>query len=178
MFALKMAEADGCIVSLAGFIPGTFCNRGLEAGQPRKKSIPLPLAFVVWLETRILMDAFDAVFAGAVLLCIWGSLRFSDVQHVNWALRANLARVKNMIPNHEPPNNNPITLQPCKNIHVKYRHAGISGEHVCCFMLLHCSMTAFSKASIRNQHVAWSGLGKSKICTLYGSIDSLGKGTL
>ena len=65
-----------------------FATGAWKQVSPRKESIPLPLAFVVWLETRILMDAFDVsttVFAGAVLLCIWGSLRFSDVQHVVWS---------------------------------------------------------------------------------------------
>ena len=65
-----------------------FATGAWKQVSPRKESIPLPLAFVVWLETRILMDAFDTcttVFAGAVLLCIWGSLRFSDVQHVLWS---------------------------------------------------------------------------------------------
>ena len=65
-----------------------FATGAWKQVSPRKESIPLPLAFVVWLETRILMDAFDVsttVFAGTVLLCIWGSLRFSDVQHVVWS---------------------------------------------------------------------------------------------
>ena len=85
--------------------------------------------------------------------------------------------MKNMIPNHEPPNNNPITLSPAK---IYILSTGMQAFQGNMYIALCCSiaMTAFSKASIRNQHVAWSGLGKGKICTLYGSIDSLGKGTL
>eukprot|EP00439_Symbiodinium_sp_Y106_P014976 s11023_g2.t1 len=51
----------------------------------RKEAIPLPLAFVLWLETELVFERLsrpEAVFAGSVLLCIWCSLRFSDAQHV------------------------------------------------------------------------------------------------
>ena len=48
----------------------------------------MPLAFIVWLETRFLQgieDVAELMFVGAVLLCCWASLRFSDAQRIKWS---------------------------------------------------------------------------------------------
>ena len=85
--ALRWLKQTAALVHWPDLYQALFATGAWKQSSPRKESVPLPLAFVVWLETRILMDAFDVattVFAGTVLLCIWGSLRFSDVQHVIW----------------------------------------------------------------------------------------------
>ena len=86
--ALRWLKQTAALHRWPDLYQALFATGAWKQVSPRKESIPLPLAFVVWLETRILMDAFDVcttVFAGSVLLCIWGSLRFSDVQHVIWS---------------------------------------------------------------------------------------------
>eukprot|EP00439_Symbiodinium_sp_Y106_P072083 s3520_g13.t1 len=78
-----------CIYSTARRLPVSlprpFSFQGLAVQQYAKGGDPLPLAFVLWLETELVFDRLsqsEAVFAGSVLLCIWCSLRFSDAQHV------------------------------------------------------------------------------------------------
>ena len=64
---------------------GLFHSKAWQSSSMRKEAIPLPLAFVLWLETELIFERLsrsEAVFAGSVLLCIWCSLRFSDAQHV------------------------------------------------------------------------------------------------
>ena len=64
---------------------GLFHSKAWQSNSMRKEAIPLPLAFVLWLETELVFERFsrpEAVFAGSALLCIWCSLRFSDAQHV------------------------------------------------------------------------------------------------
>ena len=64
---------------------GLFHSKAWQSSSMRKEAIPLPLAFVLWLETELVFERLsrpEAVFAGSVLLCIWCSLRFSDAQHV------------------------------------------------------------------------------------------------
>ena len=64
---------------------GTFsCAGSVE----RKESVPLPCAFLAWLEQCILDSSFgdDVIaFAGGILVCCHASLRFSDSQHVDWS---------------------------------------------------------------------------------------------
>ncbi|CAE7242778.1 unnamed protein product [Symbiodinium sp. CCMP2592] len=52
----------------------------------RRESVPLPLDFVAYLEFCLLSNAFPELQLniGALLLMIWGSLRFSDAMHVKW----------------------------------------------------------------------------------------------
>ena len=86
--ALRWLKQTAALHHWPDLYQALFATGAWKQVSPRKESIPLPLAFVVWLETRILLDAFDVcttVFAGTVLFCIWGSLRCSDVQHVLWA---------------------------------------------------------------------------------------------
>ena len=64
---------------------GLFHSKAWQSSSMRKEAVPLPLAFVLWLETELVFERLsrpEAVFAGSVLLCIWCSLRFSDAQHV------------------------------------------------------------------------------------------------
>ena len=64
---------------------GLFHSKSWQSNSMRKEAVPLPLAFVLWLETEPVFGRFTqagAVFAGSVLLCMWCSLRFSDAQHV------------------------------------------------------------------------------------------------
>ena len=54
--------------------------------QPRREAAPLPLSFVVWLETCILSSIgtpADRLIMGGILVLIWGSLRWSDSQWIN-----------------------------------------------------------------------------------------------
>jgi hypothetical protein len=47
----------------------------------RKEAAPLPLSFVVFLETQILRDqgtAADRLIMGCLLVLVWSSLRWSD----------------------------------------------------------------------------------------------------
>ncbi|CAE7611146.1 unnamed protein product [Symbiodinium sp. CCMP2592] len=52
----------------------------------RRESVPLPLDFVAYLEFCLLSNAFPELQLniGALLVMIWGSLRFSDAMHVKW----------------------------------------------------------------------------------------------
>lgn len=52
-----------------------------------KESLPLPLKFLVSLEYGIIAqldDAYTTFVKGAFLLAFWASLRFSDLQHIQW----------------------------------------------------------------------------------------------
>ena len=67
---------------------GLFATTSWRTLGPKKESVPLPLAFLLWLETCILFDSWPArkiVLAGAVLLCVYASLRFSDAQHIDFS---------------------------------------------------------------------------------------------
>ena len=51
--------------------------------QPRKEAAPLPLSFVVWMERMVLDTNKDVklrFLCGSFLVCVWSSLRFSDLQ--------------------------------------------------------------------------------------------------
>ncbi|CAE7439064.1 unnamed protein product [Symbiodinium sp. CCMP2592] len=52
----------------------------------RRESVPLPLDFVAYLEFCLISNAFPdlQLNIGALLVMIWGSLRFSDAMHVKW----------------------------------------------------------------------------------------------
>ena len=65
---------------------GLFHSKSWHSTTSKREAVPLPLAFVHWLETSILLHRFspqETLFAGAVLLCIWSSLRFGDAQHLH-----------------------------------------------------------------------------------------------
>ena len=65
---------------------GLFHSKSWHSTTSKREAVPLPLAFVHWLEVSILLHRFspqDTLFAGAVLLCIWSSLRFGDAQHLH-----------------------------------------------------------------------------------------------
>ena len=65
---------------------GLFHSKSWHSTTSKREAVPLPLAFVHWLETSILLHRFspqDTLFAGVVLLCIWSSLRFGDAQHLH-----------------------------------------------------------------------------------------------
>ena len=67
---------------------GLFSTSSWRALGPKRESVPLPLAFLLWLETCILFDYWSAhkvALAGAVLLCVYASLRFSDAQHIDFS---------------------------------------------------------------------------------------------
>ena len=67
---------------------GLFAASSWRTLGPKKDSVPLPLAFLLWLETCILFDAWSAhkvALAGAILLCVHASLRFSDAQHIDFS---------------------------------------------------------------------------------------------
>ena len=56
--------------------------------KERRESLPLPLSFVSYLEQLILSPHCKPAIArtaGAILLCVGASLRFSDMQHVRWS---------------------------------------------------------------------------------------------
>ena len=65
---------------------GLFHSKSWHSTTSKREAVPLPLAFVHWLEISILLHRFspqDTLFAGTVLLCIWSSLRFGDAQHLH-----------------------------------------------------------------------------------------------
>ena len=65
---------------------GLFHSKSWHSTTSKREAVPLPLAFVHWLEISILLHRFspqETLFAGAVLLCIWSSLRFGDAQHLH-----------------------------------------------------------------------------------------------
>ena len=65
---------------------GLFHSKSWHSTTSKREAVPLPLAFVHWLETSVLLHRFspqETLFAGAVLLCIWSSLRFGDAQHLH-----------------------------------------------------------------------------------------------
>ncbi|CAE7267833.1 unnamed protein product [Symbiodinium sp. CCMP2592] len=57
-----------------------------KAEGDRRESVPLPLDFVAFLEFSLLSKSFPELqlAIGALLVMIWGSLRFSDALHVRW----------------------------------------------------------------------------------------------
>ena len=76
-------------LALPNLYTGMFGGNSLftQTGEKREAP-PLPLAFIVWLETRFLQgieDVAELMFVGAVLLCCWASLRFSDAQRIKWS---------------------------------------------------------------------------------------------
>ena len=65
---------------------GLFHSKSWHSTTSKREAVPLPFAFLYWLEVSILLHRFspqDTLFAGAVLLCIWSSLRFGDAQHLH-----------------------------------------------------------------------------------------------
>ena len=76
-------------LSLPDLYSGMFGGNSLFAQTGEKREAPpLPLAFVVWLEAKLLAgieDNAELMFVGATLSCIWSSLRFSDAQRVKWS---------------------------------------------------------------------------------------------
>ena len=65
---------------------GLFHSKSWHSTTSKREAVPLPLAFVHWLEVSILLSRFppqDALYAGAMFLCIWSSLRFGDAQHLH-----------------------------------------------------------------------------------------------
>ena len=54
----------------------------------KKESLPLPLFLLYSWELDVCnanLDKSERLFKGTFLLCVWSSLRFSDVQHVKWS---------------------------------------------------------------------------------------------
>ena len=54
-----------------------------SAPVPRREAAPLPLSFVIWLETCILKSigtSADRLVMGGILILIWSSLRWIDAQ--------------------------------------------------------------------------------------------------
>eukprot|EP00435_Cladocopium_sp_Y103_P060595 s365_g22.t1 len=52
-----------------------------------KESLPLPLKFLITLEYEIIAqqdDAYTTFVKGAFLLAFWASLRYADLQHIQW----------------------------------------------------------------------------------------------
>ena len=68
---------------------GIFASTALfQRTGEKREATPIPLAFAVWLEFSFLKgieDMAERMFVGAVLLCLWASLRFGDAQHVRWS---------------------------------------------------------------------------------------------
>ena len=64
--------------------------RALEARRPgpRRESVPFPAAFIAFLEAVVIQGdifpRFYRLFSGAILTCIYASLRWSDAQSVLW----------------------------------------------------------------------------------------------
>ena len=57
-----------------------------SAPVPRREAAPLPLSFVIWLETCILKSigtSADRLVMGGILVLIWSSLRWSDAQWIS-----------------------------------------------------------------------------------------------
>ena len=55
--------------------------------RQRREALPFPLRFASFLESRLResqLPLVERAFAGAVLLLIVSSLRFSDASHVEW----------------------------------------------------------------------------------------------
>lgn len=54
--------------------------------RPRCEAAPLPLSFIIWLESCILSSIgtpADRLIMGGILVLVWGSLRWSDSQWVS-----------------------------------------------------------------------------------------------
>jgi len=59
----------------------------LPSEKPRKESYPLPWRLVSFLEHALMhrtLPVPSLLMAGAALVCVFGSLRWSDSQHVRW----------------------------------------------------------------------------------------------
>ena len=69
----------------------TACSnrcRRLRVMMQDKEALPLPVAFVAYLEWYVMQqdsDASLALFAGSCLICIYASLRYNDALSVEWS---------------------------------------------------------------------------------------------
>ena len=67
---------------------GLMKSAEVQVTADRKESVPLPVAFVCYLELLLLRGEGSRqklLLCGAVLVCCNASLRFSDAQHVQWS---------------------------------------------------------------------------------------------
>ncbi|CAE7217973.1 unnamed protein product [Symbiodinium sp. CCMP2592] len=74
-------------VSFPDLYTGLFHSVAHQRNEAdRRESVPLPLDFVAYLEFCLISNAFPdlQLNIGALLVMIWGSLRFSDAMHVKW----------------------------------------------------------------------------------------------
>ena len=86
--ALRWLVKAASLESWPDLYDGLFATTSWRTLSPKKESVPLPLAFLLWLETCIFFDAWPArkiLVAGAILLCVYASLRFSDAQHIDFS---------------------------------------------------------------------------------------------
>ena len=64
-----------------------FSTLASSSAREKRESVPLPLVLHAFLEGQVLSPETPvdkALFCGSVLICIGGSLRFADAQHVAW----------------------------------------------------------------------------------------------
>ncbi|CAE7210929.1 SMYD3 [Symbiodinium sp. CCMP2592] len=76
------------LIAFPSLYGGLFIAATALPDGERKEAMPLPLIVVVELERLVLnVEAAvqDRVIAGALLCCVWASLRFSDSQHLLWS---------------------------------------------------------------------------------------------
>ncbi|CAE7223782.1 unnamed protein product [Symbiodinium sp. CCMP2592] len=86
--ALRWYKKLLAIVCLPDLYGTAFSLLSNPAGQEKRESVPLPLAFVAFLERTLLSgkaNLMDRIWAGSFLVAIGASLRFADAQHVRWS---------------------------------------------------------------------------------------------
>ena len=87
--ALKFA---GSKLGLLELMEGVSCpavaawvSSGKWEQAPPREAVPLPLSVVAKLELALKDSAEDAWLLGAILLMVWGGLRWSDVQRLQFS---------------------------------------------------------------------------------------------
>ena len=87
--ALKFA---GSKLGLLELMEGVSCpavaawvSSGKWEQAPLREAVPLPLSVVAKLELALKDSAEDAWLLGAILLMVWGGLRWSDVQRLQFS---------------------------------------------------------------------------------------------
>ena len=76
--SLELMEGVSCPV--AGWV-----SSGKWEQAPPREAVPLPLFVVAKLELALKDSAEDAWLLGAILLMVWGGLRWSDVQRLQFS---------------------------------------------------------------------------------------------
>ena len=79
--------AKTLILQLPNLCDGIMRTVSTMVISDRKEALPFTAWIIAKLELELLFDRGPIgrrLFVGAILICVWASLRFSDAQHIKW----------------------------------------------------------------------------------------------